>query len=170
MTNSRAEEAIARVLGRLTLIGLIFNVLVPIGIIGVLLFARSTEIDSSSGFTFGDSPQTQILFFALLAVSVIDILVAALVRYHLPEKVMKQSALSRPEAFEKAAVTTGIVIFAINASHTAYGIILGFLGASTEITMLFVALTLLTYQLFRPRLGYLEKIWAKGNTTQSPIS
>ncbi len=71
-------------------------------------------------------------------------------------------------SFEKATFTTGIVIFAINASHTAYGILLAVLGASTEIAMLFVALTLVTYQLLRPRQGYLEKVWQQALAIHTP--
>jgi hypothetical protein len=147
-----------KVMAKVTYMGLVMNVLVPIGMFVTVMLLLDKEIQTGDGFSFQGNGDVQILFYALLTIAAIDGIATHIIRKKMPAALLQVQGETAFERFEKAAVRFSLVIFVINLSYTFYGLILVFLGAEVEIMMLFMALSLIGYQLFRPRQKYLSRL------------
>ncbi len=145
-------------MAKVTYMGLVMNVLAPIGMFVGVMLLLDKEIQSGDGFSFQGNGDVQILFYALLTIAAIDGIATYIIRKKMPAALLQVRGESTFERFEKAAIRFSLVIFAINLSYTFYGLILVLLGAEVEIMMLFMALSLIGYQLFRPRQKYLSRL------------
>jgi hypothetical protein len=145
------------------------NVLLPIGIFAALAFLMGKGIQSGSGMVLPDEKTTRIVFWGLLGVSVADFIVTYIIRTKMVDRFVQSQSGTVIEKFEKAAVNLSIVVYALNLSYTIYGFVLVLLGVEMEVMMLFMAFSLLTYQLFRPRQKYLERILLKVESDENLI-
>jgi len=135
-----------------------------------VLTLKGKGIESGDGLTLGQNNIMPLLFYVCLAVSAMDFVVTFLVRRHMLQRfLVGQGVLAvltpsskptkpMPEQFEKSVMSISLVIYSLNFSHAVYGLLLALLGASSEVTLFFVALSLIGYQVFRPRQKYLERI------------
>jgi hypothetical protein len=151
------------VLTRTTFIGLVANVIVPTTLLVVMAFARG-NLTEPGGIPWTESAEggeQRMLFFILLAVAALDLAVAGFLRYRTPRSMLGLPGMPLPERFEKVAMNISWMIYSINLSCTIYGLVLVILGLRIEVMMLFAALTLIGYQLFRPRQKFLEELWIR---------
>ena len=151
-----ADETINRVLNKLTYLGLAMNVGAPVAAFVIVTLALGKDIHAGGGLPFAGAGQSAMLFYVFLAVAVGDLVAAYVIRRVMPRSMAGSSAGTPTERFERGATTAGIIIYALNLSATIYGVVLAILGANAQTMMLFVALTLIGYQLLRFRRGYLE--------------
>lgn len=148
------------VLTRVTFIGLVMNVLVPTTLLIVMALIRG-EVTGSTGISWQEQSSNQMFFYILLAVAVIDLTMAGFIRRRPPQSIIGSSGLPLAEQFEKSVLGLSWMIFSLNLSCTFYGLILVVLGLKIEVMMLFVALTLIGYQVFRPRQKFVEALWRR---------
>lgn len=146
-----------RVMIKVTYIGLLLNVIIPIGIFGGAVFILDKNLNTASGMNLPADSPVQIIFYGLLMVSIIDVAVTLLLRRKLPEGILRTSGANPYERFERAAVKFSIIIFSFNLSYAIYGLVLILMGAELQVLMLFMAFSLITYQVFRPRQKFLER-------------
>lgn len=161
---------ILRVQLKATYIGLFLNVLLPITLIVVIYLLVERGIVASGGFSFFDRPHLKIIFFILIAVSLIDYVVIYIFRKRYLESASPAVTGSPKDSFEKSAIRLAWITCILNMIPIGYGVAMILLGSPYEAAMLFIALTLVGYQIFRPRRKYLEQLYEKfeGKGTRTP--
>ena len=122
------------------------------------------DIQSGSGIIIPDESSLEAIFYGLLIVSVFDVIITQVIRKAMMDKFLRSRSGTASEKFEKAAFSLSVVIYSLNLSYTIYGLVLVLLGAEMEIMMLFMAFSLIAYQLFRPRQKYLERLLSRAAT------
>lgn len=155
------------VLARVTYLGLFLNVIIPATVLVILLLLRG-DAAGAAGSLWGTEPQEKLLFFVFLAVALGEFAAIAIIRRKLPEKALGPIAGPPDEQFAKSAMTLSIIIYSMNLSCTVYGAVLLVLGMRLEVLMLFAALTMVAYQIFRPREAFLEKLRDHLDATRRP--
>jgi hypothetical protein len=137
--------------------GLVANVIVPTTLLVVIALWRG-GITRSEGTSLIEQSENRMFFYILLAMGVVDLALAAFIRRWAPRSVIGRIELPPAEQFEKSAMSLSWAIFSLNLSCTFYGLVLVVIGMKIEVMMLFVAMTLIGYQLFRPRQKSLEAL------------
>lgn len=155
------DGLIARVLTKVTYIGLVMNVLFPVTVLAVIILVFGREISETGGLHLAGKPTVGILFYIFIAVIVLDFAVAYFIRTRMPAAVMDSSSASAEERFERSAMAVSLIIYSLNMSYVLYGFVLLLLGANVEVPMLFAALCMIGFQLLRPRRNYLETMMNK---------
>ena len=150
-----------KTLFRITYLGLFLNVLMPIGIFIAAVYLLDKNIQGGAGLVVPDNGTLQIFFYAFLAISAVDVAITYFIRNKYPDRFLMHRGHSLQEKFDQAAMRVSVIIFSFNLSYAVYGMVLLLLGAEIEVMMLFLAFSLITYQLFRPRQKYLEKLLSK---------
>lgn len=137
---------IDRVHTRLLNLGLLLNVLTPVIIISVGAFLKTRGISGSPG------TDLRIFFWALIAVALSEIPVIY---------VIKRSFLSGGKVFQKSRrhataeqslLQWGMMIFSLSLAPAIYGLVYYLLGGSLERFVLFAAITLFCFLVFKPKL------------------
>ncbi|MDD4051019.1 MAG: hypothetical protein PHR28_03835 [candidate division Zixibacteria bacterium] len=154
------------ILVRVTFIGLVMNVIVPTTLLVVMALLRGNIFDTS-GFSFAEQPENRMFFIILLVMGVADLALAAFIRKRPPRSVIGLADLPAEEQFEKSAMSLSWAIYSLNLSCTFYGLVLVVIGMRIEVMMLFVAMTLIGFELFRPRLKSLEMLWDRLESERS---
>jgi hypothetical protein len=155
---TRTDLEFTKTLIKITYIGLFLNVILPIGIFAATMVLMNKDFQTGSGFGIHGDANLQIMFYGLLTVSAVDIIATLMIRRRMPEMLLRGKGEMAAARTEKAAINFSVIIFALNLSYTIYGLVLVLMGAEIEVMMLFVALSLIGYQLFRPRQKYLERM------------
>lgn len=155
------DGLIARVLTKVTYIGLFMNVLFPVTVLAVIILAFGREVSESGGLHLQGKPTVEILFYIFIVVTVLDFAVAYFIRNRMPGIVLDMSSHSVEERFEHSAVKISLIVFSLNTSYVMYGFVLLLLGANVEVPMLFAALCMIGFQLLRPRQNYMETLMSK---------
>ena len=142
--NSRVD--IDRVHSRLLNLGLVLNVLVPVILLSAGVFLKARGVCGSPGSDLG------ILFWVLIAVALSEIPVIYII---------KRSFLSGSKDFQKSRghataeqslLQWGVIIFSLALAPTIYGLVYYLLGGTLERFVLFVAITLFCFLVFKPKL------------------
>jgi hypothetical protein len=136
---------VERLHSRLFNLGLLMNVLAPILIIiiGTLLKARGVSISGNTDLN--------IFFWALMAVAISEIPAIHLVRKSLLSVRKNAIAGSVPQAAEQVLMRWGIITFSMALAPSIYGLIYYLLGGSLERFVLFAAITLFCFLVFKPK-------------------
>lgn len=143
-----------------TYLGLFMNVIGPVAIFFAAAFVKGQGFQSAPDVPSFPSQNIQILFFALLFISITDLAATYFIRKNLSLRPYP-SDTNGVQFFTRQMVTISLVVYGMNAMHVLYGLVLFILGASIEIMMLFVALTFISYQLFRPRKSFADSLCEK---------
>jgi hypothetical protein len=160
------DAYITKVLTKTAYLGLFMNVVAPIAIFIIVMLITNQGILTEGGIDFAGRPSLQIVFYVLLLVSAADLGLVYFLRRRLPAGILIGEGTGIEERFEKGVLKISVLVYVINLSHLFFGILLVFLGAAVEMMMLFVALTLIGYQLFRPRRKFLERMFQKLSNTK----
>lgn len=152
-----SDDELTRILTKTTFLGLMMNILVPATLFAILVIFRGGGISEVSLLPT-DRPELIIIFYAGLAVSAAGVLITYLLRRAIPASIVKGKILSPAREFESRVMAFSIITFALNESYAVVGMVLALLGMSREVFLLFIALTMITYQLFRPRRAFLEQL------------
>ncbi len=155
------EMLIRPVLARVTYIGLAMNVMLPVAILIAALVAFDRRISDSGGLHLYVNRNVEVFFYVFVVVTVMEFAAAYLIRTRLPSIVLDLHSKRPEDRFERSAVKSAIVTYSFNATFALYGLILLLLGAAIEVMMLFAALTMIGFQMLRPRHGYLERMLAR---------
>jgi len=136
---------IDRVHTRLLNLGLVLDVLVPVILISVGAFLKARGVGESAR---GD---LRVFFWALIVVALSEIPVI---------HIIKRDFLSGSKAFqknrghataEKTLLQLGVIIFSLSLAPTIYGLVYYLLGGTLEKFVLFVAITLFCFLVFKPK-------------------
>jgi hypothetical protein len=163
----RASE---QALGRTMNLGMLMNVGIPavLFVLAVVFLSLGVWKAALQASSFN------LVFVILIAVSVGDIGVALFLKRRLlsPQNIFKEASSATEITTEVRFVQAAVVIYAINLSPTVYGFVLIFLGGKIENFLLFVAFTLIGFQLARPRPADVEKLnqYRLGNSESQEVS
>jgi len=160
MENQESTRAIKRglerALARATNLGMLMNLGTPalLFVLAVVFLSRGVSRRTVDLSIF------DLIFFILIAVSAADLGVAIFLKRRLlsPQNIFRKSSSSDESIAELRFIQAATVIYAINLSPTIYGFALIFLGARIENFLLFVAFTLIGFQLSRPRPGDVDRL------------
>jgi hypothetical protein len=142
------------------------NVFTPVILIFVGVFVRNRGIEAGAVTDLG------IFFWVLIAVAASEIPAIYIV---------KRTFLSRARSFQKggeqstvgqAVIQMGMIIFALSLAPTIYGLVYYLLGGSLERFVLFAALTLFCFMLFKPKqeeISVLLKTQGSAEDSQSEV-
>lgn len=155
MVTLNRQVDIDRVHSRLLNLGLVLNVLVP----GILLCVGAFL--KSKGVCLSSVSNLKILFLVLMIAGVGEIPLIY---------IMRRSFLSGRKAFQKSRghataeqslLQWGVIIFSLALAPTIYGLVYYLLGGTLERFVLFVAITLFFFLVFKPKLEEIDSFVKK---------
>lgn len=145
METLNSHVDIDRVYTRLLYLGLIMNVLFPMILLALGTFLKSNGLSSNVGFNLKG------FFLVMIVIAIGEIPVIYLVkRSSLASRKACQERQGRLKA-ENTLFQWGILIYFLSLSPTIYGLIYYLLGGTFEHFVLFIAITLLCFMLFKPK-------------------
>lgn len=137
---------------KLLYLGLLLDVFVPAVLLSFGLFLKS------KGMVARSFERLDILLWILLAVSVGEVLTIYLIKKkilfapNIPKA--KERSISLPQMFLRSA----LILFSLSLSPAIYGFIYFLLGGMVERFVLFIAITLFCFLLFKPKLEEMKSI------------
>lgn len=152
---------------RLLYLGILINIFAPLIIFFIAFFLRGRL------FQVQGIDKIDLLFYVLLILSMGEIGAIFIFRKRfwqsfiqkkvghppLADSLVQSETASNPKLFiEQKILSFGIVTYALCLTPTLYGLVYYLLGGNWERFALFVAITLLSFQLFKPRQEELEKL------------
>jgi len=143
---------IDRIHTKLLNLGLFLDVFAPAVLFSLALFLRSQGIGTRS------FEGLDILLWALLAVSAGEVLAIYLIK---KKFLFAQSMLKAKEqgiSPEQMFLRPAMILFSLSLSPAIYGFIYFLLGGMVERFVLFIAITLLCFLLFKPKLEEMKSI------------
>ncbi len=155
------DPRIVKALMKTMYLGLFMNTLGPIILMIVVVIARGDSFTLGATEVLPQSGSMQTLLYAAIALSLVDIIATFFIRKRLFDQSVCPEGMARQEYFEERVASISKIVFIFNASHSVYGLVLYFLGFPVEIMMLFVAVTLISYQFFRPRPKLLAEFFTR---------
>ena len=154
---------IERMHSKLLNLGLLMNVFTPVVLIFVGVFVRNRGIEAGAVADLG------IFFWVLLAVAISEIPAVYFV---------KRTLLSRGRSFQKSGeqcgvgqtvIQMGMIIFALSLAPTIYGLVYYLLGGSLERFVLFAAITLFLFLVFKPKQEEIDSfVKRQADTEENP--
>ncbi len=100
----------------------------------------------------------KLFFWVLILVSASEILALYIVKKNLLANAVKRNVVSSiRNPIQNLIFKFSIIIFALCLAPTIYGLVYFLLGGSMEEFVLFMAITLLSFRIFRPKLEDLKK-------------
>ncbi len=131
---------------RLLNLGLLLNVLAPVVIISVGAFLKAKGVSGSAG------TDLRVLFWALLVVALSEIPVIYIIKrsFLADDKGLQKSY--KGLAPKQALIQWGLLIFFLSLAPTIYGFVYYLLGGTLERFVLFCAITLFCFLVFKPKL------------------
>ncbi len=132
--------------------GLAINVFLPASLI---LLAYYFEDHGFSGQLPDSQRNLFFIIFAIVAAS--DATLAFFLRGRFFEKPVARSVETFAADFTSAVMQVSLIVSAITASIAIVGLVFYLIGGGLEAMMLFCVVSVLAYQLTRPRIGYVEK-------------
>ena len=133
--------------------GIFIDIFLPVVIFFLAIYLRDNFLSVQS------LKNIELLFYVLIIISLGEILVIFIFRKRFWETfTQKKLQANSPLTMEQNLFRFGMIIYALCLSFTLYGLIYYLLGGTWERFALFVAITFLSFQLFKPRGGEIEKL------------
>jgi hypothetical protein len=133
-------------------LGLLLDVFVPAVLFSLGLFLRSQGIGARS------SEGLDILLWVLLAVSAGEVLAIYLIKKKILFAQNMPKAKERSVSLKQMFLRSALILFSLGLSPAIYGFIYFLLGGTVERFVLFIAITLLCFLLFKPKLEEMKSI------------
>jgi len=165
--NQNKIESIEKIYLRILHLGILLDIFAPLVVFFSALLLRERLIPIKS------IKELNLLFYVLLIISLLEIAAIFIFRKYLWEPFVRRKLGHPPLAdslaqnksgpdpqlsIEQNLISFGIVIYALCFSPSLYGLIYYLLGGTWEHFAIFVAITFLSFQLFKPKQEELEKL------------
>ena len=153
------QTDVDRVHTRLLNLGLLLNVLAPAVLIFVGAFLKARGV-GGNGIS-----DLRVFFWVLIVVALSEIVVIYII---------KRSFLSGSKAFqrsrryvtaEQTLVQCAVIIFSLALAPTIYGLVYYLFGGTLERFILFAAITLFCFLVFKPKLEEISSFVKKGSSS-----
>ncbi len=145
-------------------LGILIDIFAPIVIFFFAILLRERLINIKS------IKELNLLFYVLLIISLFEIAAIFIFRKRFWEPFLQRKIRqglspaqnksgSNPKiSIEQNLISSGIVIFALSFSPSLYGLVYYLFGGTWEHFSIFIAITFLSFQLFKPKQEELEKL------------
>lgn len=162
--NHSENESFEKIHTKLLKLGLVIDIFLPLVIFFLSVYLRDRLIQVQ---TIKD---LDLLFYVLLAVSLSEVAAIFFIKRQFSARYSRKNvgqgfslAQETPasdirQSMEQNLLSFAMIIFALCFSPTIYGLIYYILGGTWERFALFVAITFLLFQLFKPKMEELEKL------------
>ncbi len=148
---------------RLLYLGMVMSVFLPIVILFLGIFLRSKGLNGNVKGGLSE------LFWILLALSLIEIPILYVVRKtNLSARKVYYNSHPQVKA-EQLLFLWSVLVFTISFSPTIYGLVYYFMGGTPERFALLVAVTLLCFMLFKPKLEELRSFAEKQHNADESV-
>ena len=137
---------------KLLYLGLLLDVLVPAVLFSLGLFLRSQGVGARS------VEGLDVLLWILLAVSAGETLAIYLLKKKILFAQNMPKARGQNVFLEQMLLRSALILFSLSLSPAIYGFIYFLLGGTVERFVLFIAITLLCFLLFKPKLEEMKSI------------
>lgn len=157
---------VERLHSKLLNLGLLLNVLTPAVVIFLGALLRASGVSGSPGTDLA------IFFWVLIAVALSEIPAIY---------ILKKISLAGSRAFQKsdrnitaeqALIRSGVIVFSLALTPTIYGFVFYLLGGSLERFVLFAAITLFCFLVFKPKLeeigSFVDRQMHRANNAKQP--
>ena len=137
--------------------GIILDLFIPAILVLLGLFLKSKGT--------GASPikNLQLLLIILLAVSIGEVAVIYIIKKNLFASILSQGLLPQQISLEQIFIRYSIIIFSMALAPSVYGFVYLLLGGTMEWFLVFVAITLLCFMLFKPKTVEIKKLTPNRN-------
>lgn len=137
---------------KITYWGIALDLFIPAVLIGLGLFLKSKGMQASPTSNLG------LLLVILLAVSIGEMGAIFIIRRNLFRSIASGTTLSKETGLEQILVRCSIIIFSMSLAPCVYGFVYLLLGGTTDWFLVFIAITLLCFMLFKPRPEQIRKL------------
>ena len=144
---------VTKVTIKLTYFGLIFGIVSP----GVFLLV-GYMMEGSERQTFSDPDRQQLFFWIFLSMSVSVAFAAFFLKKILFTKPLINSQTTFASDFAEAMHMRSLILYALIESIAVFGLTYFFMGGDLDGLMLFCLITVVVFQIIRPRPGFVEEI------------
>jgi len=155
---NKYDADILRAMTRSIYLGLVMNLIAPVVLLGAAMFFLGDGSSFGEGIAFGPEKDTEIMFYALLGVSVMDFAIVFGFRRLMPDFLFDLRPDSFSGRFDATVWKMSLLIYGFNLSYSVWGFVMIALGASIDTAVPFLAMTMIGYQLFRPRKKFLLRV------------
>jgi hypothetical protein len=136
------------------------NIFLPVVIFFLAIYLRDRFVSIKSPMDLN------MIFYFLLALSAVETLTIFILKTRTWKPYIKRKLQENPRlSIEKGPFGFGTIIYVLCFSPTIYGLVYYILGGTWEHFALFVAITFLLFQLFKPKMEELEKLNKEFNTS-----
>jgi hypothetical protein len=153
---------VERMHSRLFNLGLLMNLLAPAVIIFVGVVVRASLP------AVAPSTDLRILFWVLLAVALSEIPVIYLVKRKLLLGNKHAGQVGRSATAEQALLQWGIITYSLGLAPSIYGLVYYIMGGSSERFVLFAAITLFCFLVFKPKQEEISSFVKKRSDSVEP--
>jgi hypothetical protein len=145
MESAAGPLDVERIHSKLFNLGLLLNVLAPAVLIFVGAFLRASGVSISPG------PNLRIFFWVLIAVALSEIPAIYIVKKNFLAGSRVYQKGGRNLTAEQALIRSGVIVFSLALTPAIYGFVFYLLGGSLERFVLFAAITLFCFLVFKPK-------------------
>lgn len=168
MNQNRIDE-LEKTHTRTLQLGILLDIFLPVVIFFLAVYLRDRLIQGQT------MKNLDLFFYVLLAVSLAEVGAIFIIRKQFSARFAQKKEwqgsnpaqegpdVNTRQPADRNLLSFAIVIFALCFSPTIYGLIYYLLGGTWEHFALFVAITFLFFQLFKPKMEELEKLTADLN-------
>jgi hypothetical protein len=137
---------------KITYWGMALNLFIPAVLIGLGLFLKSKGMQANPISSLG------LLLVILLTVSIGEIGTIFIIRRNLFRSIVSGTALCKETDLEQILIRCSIIIFSMSLAPCIYGFVYLLLGGTMDWFLVFIAITLLCFMLFKPRPEQIRKL------------
>lgn len=152
---NKYDVNVIKVTFKLTYFGLIFGVLSP----GAFLLL-GYMMEGPGRQTFSDPDRQQLIFWVFLCLSVSVAVAAFFLKKIIFTKPLINSETTFAADFGEAMHMRSIILYAMIGSIAVFGLTFFFMGGDLDGLMIFCLISVVVFQIIRPRMGFVEEMLA----------
>jgi len=162
--NHSGNESLEKMHTKILQLGMVMDIFLPLVIFFLAVYLRDRLIQVQT------VKNLDLFFYVLLAVSLSEVVAIFIIKRQFSARFMQKNVgqgfsptqegpdVNTRQPFDRNLLSFGTVIFALCFSPTIYGLVYYLLGGTWEHFALFVAITFIFFQLFKPKMEELEKL------------
>ena len=145
---------------KITYWGMALDLFIPAVLVGLGLLLKSKGVQTSPTSNLG------LLLVILLAISIGEIGAIFIIRRNLFRSIASGTTLCKETGLEQILVRCSIIIFSMSLAPCIYGFVYLLLGGTMDWFLIFIAITLLCFMLFKPRPEQIKKLTSQTESSK----
>jgi len=151
--NQNRTDQLEKTHTKILQLGILMDIFLPVVIFFLAIYLRDRF------FSIKSPMDLNMIFYVLLALSAAEAITIFILKTKSWRPYIKRKFQENPKlSVEKGLFGFGTIIYVLCFSPTIYGLVYYILGGTWEHFALFVAMTFILFQLFKPKMEELEKL------------